>query len=793
MHRTPHPQVAGTASPLRLYIPRASLALALFALASADSLPAQSGVAPVSSNSDETVNLPQFQVRDTRSSEYAANEATSTSRISVPIIDIPQSVAVVTRELMNDTGGFRMLDTAKYVTPIMESSLGYGGDRYTLRGFQISQRFVDGVNVSGQDGYNMTSDTTNIERLEIIKGPNAILVPGGSPGGIVNQITKSPRMNDFAVLSYEYKEYLNNEGSIDVNRVFGAGGNDAARLVVSGWDQNQGYYNNQFRRGWLVAPSYTHLLDRNNDQIMIKLETLYNDEGQGYGTVLDPSVGTNGTARIAPYIPRDWSWGEREAHRRRWETRLLSELDLHLGDVSSRLWLMVDHATRNDRGVPAGTPVAGTQGSYNPLTGIWTPFVSYTWNAATRTATATPLVPSMNETYIRSGQANLLKFDEAHFKNDYAYTFQPITGATSTTIAGVSANFQRLSWKNLTATNIPVDFNNLAATEFYNPASTVYTLNKDKAADEIDGQIFGYERLTFFDNRVILAGGLSQFYGVLTRLDSGNLPLTNAAPNFYPYTLTGASTDLNSGVIYKPLKTVSVFVGYNRVGGVLPSSITAGENPKNFLVQQGDQLEGGVKTSFLQGRLNVSFSLYKITQNNFGVANAAFITDPTQPQFLYYDFTSKGGEIEFNTLLTPNLEFIGNYTHLRMRSSYGVPYRMVPDNEGAAFLKYTFRQGVAKGFNASVGVDYMGRAAGDQAAGVTVASTPGNLIPNQPSFYVAQRTLLQVGVGFEQPRWTIRALVDNATNHNYIQTAGSRTSLLPGLPRTYTGEFTYKF
>ena len=84
---------------------------------------------------------------------------------------------------MDDTQGFKMIDSAQYVTAITPSSLAAGGDRYTLRGFQISQRFVDGVNVSGVDGYNVSSDTSNVERLEIVKGPDAILVPGGSPGG----------------------------------------------------------------------------------------------------------------------------------------------------------------------------------------------------------------------------------------------------------------------------------------------------------------------------------------------------------------------------------------------------------------------------------------------------------------------------------------------------------------------------------------------------------------------------------------------------------------------------------
>lgn len=745
-------------------------------------------------STDQTVNMPDFQVRDTRASAYSAEEAISTTRISVPILDIPQSVSVVTRELIDDTGGYRMLDTAKYVTPIMESSLAYGGDRYTLRGFQISQRFVDGVNVSGVDGYNMTSDTTNIERLEIIKGPNAILVPGGSPGGIVNQITKSPVFTNMDQFSFEYKEYLNDEASVDLDRVFGPANMDAARIVVSAWDQPNGYFLNQQRKGWLIAPSYTHKF-ANGDLATFKLESLYNKEGQGYSEQIDPSVGTavGGYAKIIPYMPRNWSWGEDDANRQRWETRFVSEVDYHLGSVSSRFWLMADHATRDDKGNGSGTSKAGNQGNIDPLTGYYVPFTSFTYNAATGTETAKALTPSTNEIYTRSGQANLLKFDELHAKDDYAYAFDLSPGNTSTTIAGISANYQRLIWKNTTATNPPVDFNNLAATEPYDPAATVYTLNKDKAADQIDMQVFAYERLTLLDNKLIVAGGVSQFYGVLSRLDSGNLPLTNAAPNFYPYTLTGSSTDVNAGVIFKPAPDISIFAGYNRVGGSLPSSITAGENPRNFLVQQGDQYEAGVKTAFLKGRITASASVFDIKQNNFGVPNAAFVTDPTQPQFLYYDFTSKGMEIETNTLITPEFAIVGNFTHFQMRSSFGVPYRMVPDNEGAVYAKYTFRDGAQKGFGISLGLDYMDKAPGDQASGVTVASTPSHVIANHPTFYVAPRTLVQGGLSYEHSNWEVRLIVDNLTNEVYLQEAGARSALLAGLPRTFTGEFSLRF
>lgn len=742
---------------------------------------AQTAPAPATPQpKDDVVTLSAFTVRDTRSSAYGAQEAVSTTRISVPIQDVPQTVAVVTRELMDDTIGNRMLDVAKYVTPVMESSLSSGGDRVTLRGFQVTQRFIDGVNVSGVDGYNMSSDTTNVERLEIIKGPNAILVPGGSPGGIMNQITKSPKFSDFTTATLILKEYLGSEASVDVNRTFG-GGKDAFRVVVSAWD-SEGYFREQFRQGWLFAPSFTHVFS-NGAQFTSKLETLYNKETQGVGAVIDPSVGTStgGYARIITGMSRDNAWGPHEDNRERRETRWLNELTFKLGDhTSARLWLMADHAEREDWGAPGGVPAAGYQGARNPLTGEWEPFRSF---LATAPYTATTLTPSTSTTYNRSGQGNLLTFDELHLKNDYAIEFEPSDSLKSTTIIGLSANYQKLTWKNWSNTRAAVDLTN---PNWDTPVITS-TLLRDKKGAQQDLQAFVYERLTLLNGKLILAGGASKFWGTLERLDNGNLPAVVSR------SLSKSVTDSNLGVIFKPRENISLFAGYNKVGGALPTSILAGETVSNFLVQTGDQLEVGVKTTLMDGRVTTSASWFDIAQSNFQVPNSAFNTDPTQPQFFFQDLTSKGFEVEFSALLNKNITWVGNFIHLRMRDPNGVRQRMVPDNAAATYLKYSFTKNQLKGFSISLGLDYMDEAPGEQASGITAASTPAKVIPNQPSFYLAPRTIANLGFSYEHANWVLRVSIDNVLDKDYIQSAGSRNTLVAGLPRNWSSSFTYKF
>jgi iron complex outermembrane receptor protein len=739
-------------------------------------LPAAQPAAPAPAG--EVVELSAFNVRDTRTSAYAAQEAVSTTRISIPIQDVPQTVSVVTRELIDDTLGNRMLDVAKYVTPVMESSLSTGGDRVTLRGFQVSQRFVDGVNISGVDGYNMASDTTNVERLEVIKGPNAILVPGGSPGGIINQITKSPQFRDAAQLTLTLKEYIGSLASVDVNRVF-AGGKAAVRVVGTVWD-SEGYFREQFRQGWLFAPSFTRVFG-NGVQFTSKLETLYNKETQGIGAVIDPTIGTStgGYARVIPGMARNNAWGPHTDNRERRETRWINELTFKVGAATSaRLWLMADHAEREDWGAPGGVPTAGFQGNRNPLTGEWEPFAAF---GPAPTFTRTTLARNNATTYTRSGQGNLLVFDELHLKNDYAVELTPVAGVKSTTIFGLSANYQKLKWKNWSNTRAAVDL----ANPVWDTPIVTSTLLRDKKAAQQDFQVFVYERLSLLNDRLTLAGGVSQFWGVLERLDNGNLPAVVSR------SLSKSVTDSNVGVIFKPQRNVSLFAGYNKVGGALPTSILAGETAANFIIQTGDQLEAGVKTTLLNGRVTTSLSWFDIAQSNFQVPNSAFNIDPRQPQFLFQDLTSTGVEVEFTALLNQQLLLVGNFIQMRMRDPNGVRQRMVPDNAAALFLKYEVA-GV-KGLAVTLGLDYMGSAPGEQASGITAASTATKVIPNQPSFYVAPRTIANLGVSYRRDQWTTRVSIDNVLDKEYIQSAGSRNTLVSGLPRTWAVSFGYKF
>jgi len=791
-----------------------TLPLTLCVLCGSLSLPALAQSTASTSPDSETDGgevflLPAFTIDEESVNPYQSQQALSASRVAMPITDIPQTISVVTSELIKDTLSQRMLDVAKYVTPIVESSLTTGSDRYHVRGYQVSAEFIDGTILSGQDGYSMSLAPYNIERVEILKGPNAILVPGGSPGGVMNPITKSPMFKDQSSITLELAQYYGTGVSADFNRRLSD--KTAARVVSAYW-HSDGYARNQYRHGHMIAPSFTWQLSPAH-KLTIKGEWMQNRETNLGGLPIDPAVGTDDKARIATSLPRDWSFGNRSDTRHRKAERLSGELLSTLGEhVTSRLIVTGNHVIRSDQGgtnaAIAGLP-GGLGGSRNPYTGKWEPGVLWSVDnsgpEAVATSTAFPLPDPSSHVFNRTYGRVYLEYTEAHLKNDYAIAFEK-GGIKSTTITGLSANSSKVHFKGYqNFSRSPVAANNLDAITYepYNFGQPeAPSTGTDKTGKQNDLQVFVYENMSMWDGRIHVSGGYSRFFGQLDRVDSTGIGVVSGVPSNY-----SLSTDATTfGIVYKPVKQVSLFYGYNASEDQMPGSLGAGTIASNFRVADGDQNEFGVKTSLFDGKLTASLAWFDIAQTNYPAPNSEYyllvsqgIQPPSDfPSTLYLDLSSKGWEFEFSYAVNSNLTVLGNFSAFELRQPFDVKYRAVPDSNGGLFLDYRFNDGLLKGFGINLGIDYKGEAPGDQVGPgyTTVKPLPGNgpdFVPNQPSFTVAARTIANLGFSYRQDNWTARLTIVNVLDKDYIQGALNRNGLYVGDPRSIRSSFTYSF
>jgi iron complex outermembrane receptor protein len=138
---------------------------------------------------------------------YSVPEATTATRTDTPLRDIPQSIQVVPRQVLEDQQVTRIGEAARNVSSVTPKP-GYGGsnDNYTIRGFEVSTNLRNGFR---DDGFYSFTDPANIEQVEVLKGPASVLYGEFEPGGLVNYITKQPLSqpyysSQFTIGSYDF-------------------------------------------------------------------------------------------------------------------------------------------------------------------------------------------------------------------------------------------------------------------------------------------------------------------------------------------------------------------------------------------------------------------------------------------------------------------------------------------------------------------------------------------------------------------------------------------------------------
>jgi catecholate siderophore receptor len=154
-----------------------------------------------------------------RSVGYATRRTTSATRTDTPLRDAPQAVSIVTGELIADQAMQGMQDVVRYV-PGVTMGQGEGHrDAPTIRGnSSTADFFVDGV----RDDAQYMRDLYNVERVEALKGSNAMVFGRGGGGGVLNRVTKEAQWAPTRALTTEGGSYAHRRLMLDVGQGLGS-------------------------------------------------------------------------------------------------------------------------------------------------------------------------------------------------------------------------------------------------------------------------------------------------------------------------------------------------------------------------------------------------------------------------------------------------------------------------------------------------------------------------------------------------------------------------------------------
>lgn len=125
--------------------------------------------------------------------KYLFSDQVTALRTPTPIIDVPQSLSIVTAEQLDEQGFTSIGDLINY-TPGVNNTQGEGHrDAIVFRGVRsTADFFIDGV----RDDVQYYRPLYNLEQVEILRGPNALLFGRGGSGGILNRVTKKGRIGE---------------------------------------------------------------------------------------------------------------------------------------------------------------------------------------------------------------------------------------------------------------------------------------------------------------------------------------------------------------------------------------------------------------------------------------------------------------------------------------------------------------------------------------------------------------------------------------------------------------------
>lgn len=711
------------------------------------------------------VELPAFNVSAEKTDQYRATDSISASRIRGAILDSPGSISVLTPELLLTIAPTRAYDATRFVAGVSEGRANSFSDRAVIRGFENTGRTIDNF-ISVQ---NQNTDSLFTDRVEVVKGPNAILAPTGTPGGSINIVSKIPLYQRANLLTATIG--LNDAQRLDLDVTGPFAPNSPAAYRVLGAIQD-GHLNLQggSDRRKIIGGQFSYRFSQRTN-LVVRAGYEWRKQFVPISVYVDSADVNGAYADLAP----GFGWTGNRNGQEDWAYRggryMSSDLLLtsSFGDhISLRVASKAQLGVQNDNFVILITP--GLNNRYDPYSGLLTPNNTWALDKTTGRYVST-FSPYFDMT-------NLVRQPQwpHDWTQDYAgqadlaatYRFGPVS---STTVAGVA--YEHTIDFNIRRVGANVTGFNQLAPVYGKVPRTFEIINQRSSSNAGTWQSYVNERVGLLSDRVFLSAGAVRV--------AATRRATNLLSNVF--TSLDDSKDLYLfGVVVKPLKNVSVY-GSRSVNAV--PTIT---NNKP-LWQEGAQYEFGVKFSGFNDRLSFSAARFQISQSNVTVPNPAYNIDNTQPQSLISDIKEYGYEFELVGGITRNLSTMASLSFLRQRDSLGRPVRAVAGQTAALLLNYLFTTGPLHELSAFVGASCVGRRSGEA---VTPDFGPLGAI-NQPSFYLRPLTLVSFGIKYPWTKHlTLELKVDNAFSEKYVIPT-ARNNNTPGDPRNVRLTTRYNF
>jgi catecholate siderophore receptor len=675
---------------------------------------------------------------------YKTSRSTGAMRTDTPLVDVPQSVTVVPQKQIFDQAANSIGDAIRYV-PGVFSAQGEG-NRETLvfRGNATTgDFFVDGI----RDDVQTYRDLYNIERLEVFKGPNAMIFGRGGVGGLINRVTKAADWTPHRFFRLEGGSFEHKRAQFDLGTPL----TDFAAVRLTGVYQDSDSYRDgvnynrwgfnptvSFRLGdsTTVTAGYEHFQD---DRVADRGVSSYlgrpleTPRGTFFGDPRQSPTWTNIDAATL-YIEHRFSDDVSIRNRTRYADYDKFYQNVFPGAVNTAT-TQPDGATVNPAGLPAGRYAPGT------IVAI------QAYNQATQRENV------INQTDLNARFATgaiehtlLVGFEYGHQKtaNLREEGFFP----TATNPTGVTTIFATIANPTIRRPDIRW------APGPSSPAN--------RGTAEV---VAGYVQ-----DQIELSPTLQLVAGV--RFEHFRTDVTNLRNNVR-VNVTNDLWSPRGGLIFKPSENASLYAAYSRTYQPRGGDQLAGLNPdnRNLDPEKFDNYELGAKWDVVP-TFNLSAAVFQLDRTN-----VLALSNPSIPTSLLIPIgrqRTRGVELSAQGEITDQLSVVGSYTYSDAEfrdSQSGTVLRgnKVPNVPKHAASLWT-RFDPTERLGAAVGVIHQGRR----------FSATDNLVS------MAGYTRVDGAVFFRvAPELELQVNVENIFGERYFLYAHSNTNHTPGSPTAF--------
>ncbi len=221
--------------------------------------------------------------------DYLNTTAQSAVGLALPILETPAAISVVTQDILQDQQVNNVDDALRNVAAVTKFKTGNGGEeKFSIRGFDASQSiYKDGARINNAlNASNIPStETANIERIEVLKGPAGLIYGQGEPGGVINYVTKKPQLDPYysaEAIAGNYDFY-----KLEVDATGRLGNSDRFAFRLVGAYENSDSFRDEVERERVLLNPTVSAFFGNRSSVTLGFEYLNDEYTQDRGQVLD--------------------------------------------------------------------------------------------------------------------------------------------------------------------------------------------------------------------------------------------------------------------------------------------------------------------------------------------------------------------------------------------------------------------------------------------------------------------------------------------------------------------------